>query len=334
MNYDEFLQYDVKNVYSEYTSVKKSKEFGDIPDSLVDVIPDKCECGSDNIIKRNLKRMKCCDPNCPIKLGKALSHMLSNFNVKGLGDDTCIKIINYLFKYDYLTIPSHVEVIGIKFPLEFRALFGKKAEILLDAIKEIKDKSMTFGKMINMISIPDFDSSCDELFRGVNNTAHFVSLVDNDYSVEGFMASRGVYDRQKIDSLRRSLPAILYFEQNLNYDLNQSSTNIRNICITGRITLKGHRVSKDVFVEVCNKLANVNGVQLFNVIRSTAMETCSYIICSMSSDSKKYLAGKRREQVEHRKILITPEEYIDLIKEEVEECKKKAMEECSTLGQI
>lgn len=320
MDYSEFLEWDDFKAYTDYVSVSYAKKNKLIPEKFHTMVPDRCECGSENIIQSNMKRMKCCDPNCRVKMSYAMANMFSNYGIKDLGSKTCRKFVDYFMDRGLFKIPSHVEIIGIDFTDDFCSLFLSKSTTLRWAINFIVHQRLTFGKLIQSISIPNFDTSCDKLFNGVNGIEHFLSLVDGEGMYVKFMTSRGIYDLQKIDSLRKNLPAILFMESLLEKGLKQSSAVSETICITGSLTIKGHRVTKNVFIETCNNLVNVNGVQLFNVVMNSAKESNRYIVASYESNTDKYLVGKRREKYEGRKIVVTPEEYIDILKEEVSGC--------------
>lgn len=81
------------------------------------------------------------------------------------------------------------------------------------------------------------------------------------------------------------------------------------ICITGSITVDGMRITRNKFVELCNKVGCKNGRQLVEVQNTSAKESCQYVVADYESTTAKYLAGKERG------VLITSKEFIEKIKE-------------------
>lgn len=324
MNYREFVEWDRDRLYTEYMSVKEAKEEGLIPSKFSNVILDNCECGSENIIQTNLKRMKCCDPLCRIKMGMAMSHMFSNFEVKDLGNETCKSFVDYCMANNLFSIPSHVEILGVNLDSRFSAYFGNKAVVLANAITYIKHRRLTFGSMVSKLAIPMFDSSAEKIFEGVSGVEEFIDLVKFGNNFNTFMVNRGVKDLIKIDSLRKSLGAILYFENLLEVDLVKPGKVLKSISITGSVKADGNRLTRAGFVTYCNLLGNVNGVQLFTVKENKALSTNEYIVADSPSSSEKYTVGRNREMRENRKIIVTAQEYVDLLREEIEECKERA----------
>lgn len=330
MTYSQFLDWDTYNIYSDYVSISEAKILGIIPRKLTNIIPETCKCGSENIITTNLKRMRCCDPNCVIKMGKAMSHMFTNFNIQGLGDETCIKIVKHCIRRNLFTLPSHVEVLGIEIDQEMSSFLGAKSENLAIGRNVILNSSLTFGEMIKKMSLPMFNNSSEDIFKGINGIGHFLELIDTPTGLIGFMNSRGVKDIAKIDTLRRNLGAILHLESIMKKDLRMTSNVTRTISITGSVSVDGIRYTREGFVGLCNSEANINGIQLFNVKENTAITTNRYIIADNPCSHNKYLVGKRREAIEGVKIIITAQEFVDIIRKEVSACievmKKKSLE--------
>lgn len=324
MNYREFLDWDKDRLYTEFISVREAKLENLIPSKFSNVIKDTCECGSENIIQTNLKRMKCCDPLCRIKMGMAMSHMFSNFEIKDLGDETCKSFVDYCMSNNLFSIPSHVEILGISLDGGFSAYFGNKAIILANAINSIVHRRLTFGSMVSKLAIPMFDSSAEKIFEGVEGVEDFISRVKDGNNFNNFMVNRGVKDLIKIDSLRKSLKAILYFENLLEVNLVKPGKFIKSVSITGSVKADGHRLTRSGFVTYCNLIGNVNGVQLFTVKENKALSTNEFIIADSPSSSEKYTVGRNRELLEKRKIVITAQEYIDLLREEIKECIEEA----------
>ena len=107
----------------------------------------------------------------------------------------------------------------------------------------------------------------------------------------------------------QSIPDIFVAEQVFGDNMRLEGLVKVKICITGSITIDGTRVTRNKFVELCNKVGCKDGRQIVEVQNTAAKESCQYVIADYESNTAKYLAGKERG------VLITSKEFIDKIKE-------------------
>lgn len=93
MLFDEVLKLDEKfSAFKDWMTVFQAKKEGIIPTNFHEYFEDDCQCGSENIINRDLTQLMCCNPKCKIKQGFALAEMFHRFGIKGLGSATCSSI--------------------------------------------------------------------------------------------------------------------------------------------------------------------------------------------------------------------------------------------------
>lgn len=318
MTYEMFKEQDKKGLYSSFISVNLAKRFTQIPVEFSEVIPDKCECKSDFIINKNNKTIRCCNPSCYIKLGKRLSLMYSNFGIKDLGDATCIKIIKFCFKNKLLQIPSHVEVLKIV-ENDFMAMFlGAKWNIFISANEQIRRTRMSFGKLVKSIGMPTFSDSCETILENVSGIGELLKII-KDGELEDFMMSKGVYSLKRIEEIRnpKNLLSILEFESILKVPLIKPGLVNKTVCITGRVSADGYNFSREEFLAYCTELGCHEGIQFFTVKTNKALMSTNHIIADRPSTTDKYLAGLQRERNGEKGILITAQEYVDMLREEV-----------------
>ena len=136
-------EHDRYYAFSYFMTVEEAKRFGTIPKEYWDYFPNKCECGSENILTGSLQQPQCCNPKCFIKQGYALSELLTRFKCKGLGPARCIEIVKTLapqFKYN-----SYIEILDMR-QEDFPSALAQKAYSidLLRAIGKIRSKKITF----------------------------------------------------------------------------------------------------------------------------------------------------------------------------------------------
>lgn len=306
--------------YDNFITVREAKEQGIIPAVYVDrddpeggIFPDRCKCGSENIITRDLKRGTCCNPRCRIKLGYALSEMFSRCGIKGIGDQTCIRMINSI--YPELQYKSHVEVLMMEYKDYPYSLYGTVAgQTMFCACQKIRKRQMTFAGMVSLLGVPELSTSTGTLFRGINNAEQMISSIKSYGGIASYCSQRGVNDPEKMFWLYNSLVDII-LANSACYNLRPEGIRRIRICITGMVSVGGERMTRNAFVNYCNSIARYdNGVQILEIENTSAKESCAYVVADYPSTSSKYLAGRERG------VLITADDFVNKIKEVIRLC--------------
>lgn len=313
--------YNRYHTFDNFVTIEEAKATGIIPASYINakdpaggIFPNRCKCGSQNIISRNLKRAMCCNPKCKIKMGLALAELFARLGVKGLGEATCIKFISLV--YDKLQYASHLEVFLMKYddyPPQFKwTVIGEKMYI---ECQKARKTPMTFSGMVTMLGLPEFGNGAADLFYGFHSFEEFFATIKKFNGIQNYCSSRGVYDKDKLFWLYCSMTDIMVADH-VFYNIRREGLRKIKVCITGILTIRNVRVSRKEYVDACNNIAKLdNGLQLFEIENTAAKETCSYVIADYPSNSAKYLAGKKRG------VLITGDGFITKLKEAVEQCK-------------
>lgn len=321
-------QYPSYHFMIGYTTIRDAKDEGLIPKIYQDpdnpsggIFPDFCRCGSENVISYNLKRAKCCDPRCQIKLGFTLSEMFSRFGIKGVGDAICSKIIKGTF--DKLKYKSHLEVLMLKpeeYPISVRGTAAACA--FYRGFLEMQTRELTFPDLVANLGIEGLGSNSKKLLEGIQSFEHLADEIEKAGSTKMFCIHRGVADENVMANLYIHLIDIAMAEQIFAKCLRKTGAVNIPITITGRIYLNGVHYTKEEFVRHCNHVAQLeNGEQLFEIqFKNKALESVEYIVADTPSNSAKYRAGLRRNN------LITGQAFIDYIKEEVSKCQKQLKE--------
>ena len=295
-------EHDRYYAFSYFMTVEEAKRFGTIPKEYWDYFPNKCECGSENILTGSLQQPQCCNPKCFIKQGYALSELLTRFKCKGLGPARCIEIVKTLapqFKYNSID--------------------------LLRAIGKIRSEKITFPTLISNLAIPTLGDKALKLLQGINNFEEFAAYVKASGSLQAFCDSRGIHDPMVFFWIQQSIVDIWLADLVMQKSVRAEGKIKIEICITGFLRMNGTRITKDEFVKLCNKVSvTEDGTQLFEVVQNTAKVGAVHIIADAPSNSAKYLAGlKRGEEVDidgvKRSVLMSSSEFINYL----EELKKK-----------
>lgn len=321
MKFSEFRETDVEDAYSEFVSVSDAKERGILPEKFHEVFPNECECGSEFIITKNLKTIKCVDPFCPIKVAKRMANMFANFGAKGLAEGNCAKILTYCKHLKLFEIPTHTEILKHYNNDNLKYLLGDSLSYNLFAVcEQIVNGSYTLESLVSKLAIPEFKVNSSVL----RDIPTFEDLVNkfSDGSITMYMSARGFYSPMKINNLRIHLFTILHALMALKKPLitrvNRDINSEKVICITGSVSADGIRFrNREMFPAYCNEICNINGAQIFTVRNTKARETCDYIIADSESNNESYLVGLRRGN------LMTAQQYVNHLREELKEWIEK-----------
>jgi hypothetical protein len=305
MTFEELRENDKEQAFFEWVSVTVAKRAGDIPQKYWSYFEDTCECGSDNIIKNNLKAMSCCDPKCFIKQGYAIAELLTRFGVKGLKEATCRKIYTEFKRQDQklkesgkeglLISDSYVAAIAVpwdRYPDEIaRTVAGSD---FYHACLEIVTKPVTFPKLVSKLAIPSIGSSADRLVSGIRNFDELFQTIKDEGGVAAFCSRRGFYSNLVHYNFRISLFDIATADRIFKRAVKPEGCLKLNVCMTGMIYLNGTRLTKEKYLAQCNKLCFVDNIQLVELNMTSAKETNPFILYSRESGDAKFVAGRAR----------------------------------------
>ena len=304
--------------FQGYYSVSEAKISNIIPEEYHKVFEDRCECGSEWIISADLTQFMCCNPRCKIKIGYALSHMLKSFDIKYVGEATCLEIARYA--YNKLEMKSHLELLNLPDSYISTEITGTAFMHFKQGIARIRESLLTFPEMISKLAIPSWDNTALKVFDGIKGVDQFIDIVASQEGkslpekLRFFLASRSVYDPMKLFYLNEFLEDINYAEHKVFRKIVQPGLVKFEIVPTGELYFKGTRITKDGFVRLCNEVGMITSTKrLFEVERNTKVETTSYFIADYESTSNKYLKAKEREALEGRKLLYTSEEFLQML---------------------
>ena len=331
MDFKEIISGDVDGVYAEYVSVEDAKKSGLIPPSFVDSIPNRCDCGSEFIIKNSLKNIKCCDPKCKFKIAYSMAEMFTRFGIQGLKEGTCLKIVEWGFANNFFKIPAHTEILNLRDDDSSRSLAGvigvKYSELLL-AVDIIRGSSMSYGEMVSKLAIPNFDGKIVQILSDVNSTQDllFLNKENPREGVKEYLIKHGVYSLPLIHSFIESLDVIYECEKNLTGSLRMNGIVTINIAISGSLSVQGRKLSRDNFITLANEAGKVCGVQIFSVTVGKAFQSASYFVIDEMSASKTCQAASFRQSQSSEKIIFTGDEFIQLIVKEARKWEQKIKE--------
>lgn len=305
MTFHELRQNDRENAFRQWMTVREAKLLGDIPKKYWGIFEDNCECGSENIIRRNLKAVTCCDPKCPVKQGFAIAELLTRFGIKGLKEATCSKIYREFLKKDarlkeqgepgILISNSYVAVLAVNwedYPMEVAS--SAKGTEFFNACVQVREVSVTFPELVAKLAIPSIGSSAEKLTAGFRDFGQMFDAIKATGTVQQFCTNKGFFSEMVAFNFRNSLFDIATADMIFKKALRPEGMLKMNVCMTGMIFHNGKKTTKDTYIKECNNLCSVDGVQVVELKMTAAKETNPFILYSRESGDAKYLTGARR----------------------------------------
>lgn len=332
MEVSELKNKDGLGIYASYCSVKEAKRTGLIPEEFKDVIKDRCACGSEFMVKNNLKNIRCCDPRCPLKLANSMAEMFTRFGVKGLKVGTCKKIVKWAMDTNFFKIPAHTEILnlreGTSESTSLSWLLGLKYYDLIEGIDVIRNSKLSFAEMVSNIAIPNFDGKSIKVLADLNNTQDLLDLVykDSGRNLLKYFTDRGVQSIELIYSLLDNVDTIQECEKNLVSPLRSSGLLKMNIAISGSLSIEGRKISRDDFTHLCNNLCCIEGMQVLSITVGKAFQSADFFVIDNMSSSKTCQAALSRQSMSDSKIIFTAEEFVGMLLKEGEKWKNQIQE--------
>lgn len=285
--------------------ITKAKEIGKIPPEFHDSFPDYCSepgCRTPLEISENRKRVWCPNIRCMTKVAHRMTDMLVNFGIKDMGFAYCHDMVRQN-KYK-----SHVSILVADLAQHPTNVSAHIATRNIENIRKVFEKVYMYKNLISMIALPGLGVTAQNIFQGISSYEQYVSVLQNyRNNVFEFVSAR-TNGHIKSSEYARTL---LEFDAELRvlsniFKIRPDAKQTVNIAVTGGISKIG-RMSRDEFGELINGLAQ--GVYEFRI--GKALASAKWVVADSPSNSTTYEAGLERG------ILITSEELVNKIKEEV-----------------
>ena len=315
LNFIVFNFLNIKIYRSEVKVMKVSEAFdsGLIPESYVGIIPLKCKCGADIEVNESLTQMWCPSDKCTYKQIARMNNMLTNFDVKDIGESYCGALWNEMCRYGLGE--SHMNVFLLPYN-EYPEVYGpeitlKKFNNIQAAVKDsLFNGGYSLGELVSKMSLPYLDINARKLFYGFNtiqDMQRYASRRYSDHCIYRFLKDRFGGDV----SVRKILHTLSEFYDDIIiaqkiFGTKKAVFRQIKVSITGRITNYGSYTRKE-FVRVCNKLCD--GVA--EIVDVSPSSEIVWVIADNESDSSKYLYG------EDNNILISSTGFVRWLQEEV-----------------
>lgn len=314
MNYEEFVASDNYNAFKDFVSVKQAKEEDIIPEDYHEVFKDTCDCGSDMIISKNRKCIKCCDPRCYIKTGKMLSQLFANFGAKFISDGTTIPLVQEIRRVKQES--THLAALQLNASWVPITLLGAKEDLYWDALDTVFGEKRSFADIVSKLAIPGLDTTARKIFEVYPTVSDLEASAEGDFLKA--LDCCGIYDPKVAYYLETYLDDIKLAEKIFKSNILINLGEVIDIVITGSVAPDGIAMSRNEFISYLNDLTTLrDGYQLIEFRNCSALQTCNYVIADAPSSSRKYKAGQERG------VLITSTEFVNSIKEYMKICSEE-----------
>lgn len=325
-------------VSSEFISIEQAKTEDIIPSVYHSCIPNTCMgCGSDLATNVNLTRIFCVDPNCTYKRAGRAIKVLNNFGIKGIGRVFCSEYFekNPEFK-------SHLAILYGKRINYYRTDRFADSDKLIQNLYNIRVTPITYADLVSKLALPNLHSRAKTIFKGYNSYEEFErNVISSNLELCEFLMQYDGIDLVLADTIARTLKIFkldLVTIQKYFIIKPASYMNV-NICLTGDMDYKN--MTKKEY----ETYLNILGEGYIEVESSSAKMSADFIISKYANEyikdangeiifdhlgnptivdyTAKHNVGKARNITEGRKVLLSPEEMVNVILKYVESMKKR-----------
>lgn len=272
----------------------------DIPEYYKAIFPKRCSCGAEMIMTKTARtQLQCCNPCCWVKMAHRLNYFISYHGFKDFGEQTCLSL--FAACKDELEYTSFLSVFMLTDTQLSRALGDSKLSIFHGIKEDLATNTFMFGDAIASLGIPNVGSR-SVIFDYVKSPITFL-----DYMLKGKVED--LCDMVGIQALSTRFH-LSCFDIDTLLLMTDVMPNIvatpkgeMFIAITGKVSVDGVSYTRSEFIDLCERIHDANGSQLYKICETKAQDKLQYVIADGPSTSSKYELGQKLN------ILITAEEF-------------------------
>lgn len=181
-------------------SLEEVRENDLLPNYIVDMVPDKCECGADIVFSDSLKQVYCPNEDCYIKIANRMYKMIQKLDIKNIDSNSCKNICR---KYK-ITSPYQLFLLD-------QVIDEKDKEYkIIKNILDNADKNRQLWEVVELSCIPDIENVAKKLFYGYNSLGD--AFDDIEYDKASFIA-----EKLGIKSSETSVLAVKIYNKLIQY---------------------------------------------------------------------------------------------------------------------
>ena len=335
-------EHDHYGAYDEWVTMSEAKELGLLPATYHKYFPDLCDCGSENIIKKNLRQFTCCNPKCYQKEACQMAEFMSRSNIQRLGEANCLKIISAFRDYDRRLVAngqesifptgSFLDIFNVpvdRWPLDYGSALEHDLAV---AVESLKNDNVTFPELISRLGIESLGSNSLKLFDGISSSQELADAIKKEGGTRFFCYSRGIYAPEVINNVYESLLDIVNAEFLFHKSIRRQGLVPLDVCITGSTVLKGKSLTKSQLIDILNRASiGETEIQYFEFRMCTALKSAPFILYTTPSASAKFRAGAARGSITDEfgthPVLMQIDDFFDLLQKHVKEIDEEVANE-------
>ena len=322
MKFDELYSSELRP-FQDYVSVRTAKRLGIISAKYSSIFEDDCACSSERIVRvqkgsGSITAVTCCDPQCPLKMKYQVNEVFERFGVKGIGPETCGKVVDSVWMKNGKVTLYDVIVDGPK----YSNLVGNESYVFLSALEKIVESRVTFGRFIANLSYPFIGMKFEDVFRGISNIDEFVSVATNEGGLFSFLANRSV---KSVDTIFHFIYYLMEMSEIVKYykdSIVSSGSIIIPICMTGRMETSHKKYTKEEYLYSCNLLLmDADGVKDIDFVSTETVSKAKFVIAGPDSVARRTAKFRKAIEMEEyllssgellagEKFLYTPDEFL------------------------
>ena len=323
----------------EELTILEAKQHSIIPEYLWHCIQDKCliedgGCGELLMTTRILSRQWCPNPRCRKKIIARAVKTINRFGYIGVGPSFFKKFFECNPKYI-----SHVDIFNAHPDEFFETGEIEATKDFLNIRDKILSEKYLFSEVVANLAFPEIDTSARVIFDQFESLQMFEKYLEiNNLNAVKYISSLYGFSTKSAKAVEKTLKDfrydLLYIPK--IFKIKKYAKRDLVIAITGETNY--HYMTKKEFIAHLNRLGNEKVHVTFT---STALQSCDYIVCSGANDYRKdsdgnYLLdadgdriivpgsikkniGIARNKREGEKILVTPVEMKEIVKNLVKE---------------
>ena len=322
----EQLKLGVLSPFGDYLSVVTAKEVGTIPTSHLSLFKDFCACGSDMIVRLqpesgSITALTCCNPQCYLKLKFQLAALFERFGFKGIGPETCGKVVNELWRSKGSVSLFEVlcETAGCT------VLSGADEVAFFEALEHVRASRVSYGKFVSNLAYPFIGNKFGDVLQGISSTSELVATMKDEGGFIPFFSKRGVQSVDTIFHFMWFLKELDKITECFSSCIVESSMNIIPICMTGIMQSFDRKLTKSQYLEVCNSIfVKEDGSKIADLVSTETVSKALFVVVGQDSIEKS--TSKFRKALDHEaslrkagiisdsdKFWYTPEEFLYLL---------------------
>jgi hypothetical protein len=256
-----------------------------------------------------------------VKIGYQVAEIFSKYGHKGVGVQTCKKLVSSVLSkkgsvslYDVLVDGLYYSELGDFMEEEFG-----------EALTTMRGSRISFGRFVSRLSYPFLGDRFEEVLSGVNGFSDLMDKIRGDGGLLVFFSNRGVRDVNTVFCFAFFAEEIRRICEEFSESIIASSEKKIPICLTGRMGTAIGVLTKADFLDKCNLLVMTkDGLKDFDIVSVESVSKAAFVVVgedSVARGTNKYRTAKALEDQlrmsgqigDEEKFIFKPDEFLQYL---------------------